>query len=261
MSASTRAVDPAGRVTVSPLPLPQPLQRFGVAERDGRLQSRAVLHLGQVHHRAAQAGPAARGRVPGCGSSEVRTVPRHAPPSSPRPRRPPDHVLDVHATRLIRTGHGTLLGSSSDPVRTGPCPGAAGRNSYLAGLTAAGPATSPASGKTGLSRRPRTPLAPCASSARTFTGPGGRAGVRTRRSGLLIPRTCSPCCKTLPRHRRPARRQAPDPFIIGQAAFGLAHRVAEPASQSVDMGEVVPGIEGMRMVWAKGPLAISHRGL
>ncbi len=83
----------------------------------------------------------------------------------------------------------------------------------LTGLTAAGPATSPASGKTGLSRRPRTPLAPCASSARTFTGPGGRAGVRTRRSGLLIPRTCSPCCKTSvtptprPARRHPAFRQ------------------------------------------------------
>ena len=32
-------------------------------------------------------------------------------------------VLDFHATRLIRTGHGTLLGSRPDPVRTGPCRG------------------------------------------------------------------------------------------------------------------------------------------
>jgi NAD(P)-dependent dehydrogenase (short-subunit alcohol dehydrogenase family) len=55
----------------------------------------------------------------------------------------------------------------------------------LTGLTAAVVATSPASGKTDLSRRPRAPPAPCGSSARTFTGPGSRAGVRTRRSGPI----------------------------------------------------------------------------
>lgn len=46
-----------------------------------------------------------------------------------------------------------------------------------------------------LDARPRASSAPCGSSAGTFTGPGSRAGVRTRRSGL-IPGPCSSCCKT-----------------------------------------------------------------
>ena len=73
----------------------------------------------------------------------------------------------------------------------------------LADLTAAGVTTSPASGKADLSRRPRASPAPCGSSARTFTGPSGRAGVRTRRSGL-IPGACFPRCKTNDRLRTSA---------------------------------------------------------
>jgi len=56
-------------------PLPQALQRFGVAERDGSLQARAGLHPGQIHDRIDQAGPAARGVCPDEGCSDVRTVP------------------------------------------------------------------------------------------------------------------------------------------------------------------------------------------
>src|SRR6266550_6997476 len=38
-------------------------------------------------------------------------------------------VLDLNVTRSVRTGHGILLESRCDLIRTGPCPGPPGRNS------------------------------------------------------------------------------------------------------------------------------------
>ena len=128
MSASTRAVDPAGPVTVSSARSRSRCSDSGVAERDGRLQPRAVLHL-------ARAGPSPRRPGwPGCpgACARMRAAARSGRPLGTLRRRHLGHgdrlitVLDFHATRLVRTGHGTLLGSRSDPVRTGPCPGAAG---------------------------------------------------------------------------------------------------------------------------------------
>ena len=55
----------------------------------------------------------------------------------------------------------------------------------LAGLTAAGAATSPASGKADLSRRPRTSPAACGSSARTIPTPSSCAATSLRRVSSL----------------------------------------------------------------------------
>jgi hypothetical protein len=46
-------------------PLPQPLEQFRIAERDGSLQARARLHLGQIHHHIDQARTPARSEMPG----------------------------------------------------------------------------------------------------------------------------------------------------------------------------------------------------
>jgi hypothetical protein len=43
----------------------KPLQGLGVAERHGRLEVVAVLHVGKVEHRVDQAGSAARREVSG----------------------------------------------------------------------------------------------------------------------------------------------------------------------------------------------------
>jgi len=62
-------------------PLPQPLQRLSVAERDGGLQPDAGPHLGQVQHRIDQGGPEAAAGLP-CDGGLVTGVP--APPGAHR---------------------------------------------------------------------------------------------------------------------------------------------------------------------------------
>jgi hypothetical protein len=56
-------------------PLPQPLGQFGVAERDGRLQAGARLHLAQIHHGIDQARWLPGGTCPGAAGSQTRAVP------------------------------------------------------------------------------------------------------------------------------------------------------------------------------------------
>ena len=74
MLASTSAVEQAGRVPCIG-PLPQALQRLGIAEGDGGFQARARLHLGQIHDGIDQARPAARGHMPGRRMQRCRAVP------------------------------------------------------------------------------------------------------------------------------------------------------------------------------------------
>jgi Large-conductance mechanosensitive channel, MscL len=105
------------------------VKQFGVTERDGSLQARTALHLGQVHDRIDQPGPAARGRVPGRGVQECPYGPIGMLRSRHLGRG--DRlliVLDFDMTRLARTGHGTLLESRSDPIRTSHARGPQGRN-------------------------------------------------------------------------------------------------------------------------------------
>ena len=127
-------------------PLPQPLEQFGIAERDGRLQACAGPHLGQIHHGIDQARPPARRDMPG----------HHAQPDASGPgsflaghhlgRR--DRVItvaDFDVPGRIRIGHGSLLKIARAeqtmrprPIpRPRPNPWAAAAHSLLA----AGPVT------------------------------------------------------------------------------------------------------------------------
>ena len=80
----------------------------------------------------------------------------------------------------------------------------------LVGLTAAGVTTSPARGKADLSRRPRASPAACGSSTRTFTGPDGRARVRTYPAIWAdSPGACAACCKSNDSRHDHQRRPGP----------------------------------------------------